>query len=137
MKNSIRKFNFYNLPLRVYELEEKIKNLIFPAKLTNDEIQDVDSNIVGLTTGELNKTAFDSYIRGGVASFNGDNMTEIFNIPHGLGQNPRFHVCNRNADGSEQAALFTSMADETNITISFLMPPSVGVTVMINWMVSK
>lgn len=105
--------------------------------ISQASVTSTTSTAVGLVTGQRVFQAYSTYINGGVASFTGNDVTESFTIPHGLGVVPRFHVCNRNADGSEQAALFTSMADATNINIMFTMAPANGIVVMINWMASK
>lgn len=105
--------------------------------LTQAMVQNPDSTGAGLITGQRAKQAFDSYWNGGMASFTGDDMTESLVIPHGLGQVPKAHVCNRNADGNDTPALFTSMADAENIWVMFGMAPAAGVTININWIAFK
>jgi hypothetical protein len=105
--------------------------------ISQANIESNTSTAVGLVTGLRVFQAYQSYNKGGIASFNGDDNTEMFTIPHGLGQVPRFHLCTRNADTGDSFTLFETMADETNITIRFQAPPMTGADIMINWFASK
>lgn len=101
--------------------------------ITQANIENTTSTTSGLTTGQRTYQAFLSYVKGGVANFTGDNTTETFIIPHGLGVVPRTHYVTRNMDESDLPSLFSSMADATNITVKFSTAPMTGVSIALNW----
>lgn len=105
--------------------------------ITQANIENTTSTTSGLTTGQREYQAFVSYTKGGVANFTGDNTTETFNITHGLGVVPRFHICTRNADSGDTPTLFSTAANATTITVTFATPPMTGVIIGINWAAFK
>jgi hypothetical protein len=69
---------------------------------------------------------YNAHIQGGLTSFNGDGVTQSFNIPHGLTAAPnRISVTVGSADAAKEH--WVNGISVTDINIRYAIPPIVGV----------
>lgn len=73
----------------------------------------------------------------GTASFNGDNSTTIITIAHGLGVAPNVVIINNLKPLTSSLLDRTITYDNTNIIITFSLPPLIGENSIYHWAVYR
>ena len=74
-------------------------------------------------------------LKGGLATFTGDGVTDTFEVEHGLGAAPSAALAGKGAPGLPDIDYWE--ADESYIYVTFKSPPEDGASVKVWWIAMK